>query len=658
MIGATLNQIGRGVNIIDGNLAGLKSLRQVDIIFGVRSKIANINWCEHRESEVVMAPEDLSKNEGGEKLPNQKELEKELSDYLSKKYGNRIKIISPFIFPKAQEIETDEPRSGEGKGPTARFGMLPEELEAYLDNFVVKQDQAKAVLATKICTHFNRIKHFKKNSEKKKSAGVGMIKNNVLMIGPTGVGKTYIVKLIAQKIGVPFVKGDATKFSETGYVGGDVEDLVRDLAYEAKDDVSLAENGIIYIDEIDKIASAKNIIGHDVSRTGVQRALLKPMEETEVDLKVPHDPVSQIQAIEQFRRTGKKEKRVVNTKNILFIMSGAFGDLASIVKKRLQKQGIGFEAEVRSTDIPWEILKEVTAQDLVEFGFESEFVGRLPVIVVFDELSKEDLVEILKNPNNPIILSKRLDFNAYGIDIKFEDGALAKIAELAAHEKTGARGLVSAMERVLIPFEKHLPSTGFRRLLVTPELVSDPEGELQAFHDQYHSPQWAERFQKASEKELDDVRNYIKSRAEDFRQRSGLEITESRAVLIAGIYFKKISDVNSAFDEFLSMYNQIKVEEASLFNEADIRVTFDDEAVDELIQRAVETEEEAGVLAYQLAKKLEYGLKLVKERSGIEEFVVTKKAVTEMEAYINDLVKRYYRGKDYESCAYPKEDAD
>jgi ATP-dependent protease Clp ATPase subunit len=156
-------------------------------------------------------------------------------------------------------------------------------------------------------------------------AMVGSIKNNVLMIGPTGVGKTYVIKLIANKIGVPFVKGDATKFSETGYVGGDVEDLVRDLVREADDDIELAQYGIIYIDEVDKIASSRNLIGADVSRTGVQRALLKPMEETEVDLKVPHDPISMIQEIEQFRKTGKREKRSVNTGNILFIMSERLG---------------------------------------------------------------------------------------------------------------------------------------------------------------------------------------------------------------------------------------------------------------------------------------------------------------------------------------------
>ena len=589
-----------------------------------------------------MTVKDIFDSEGSEKLPNQKELEKELSDYLSKKYGNRIKIISPFIFPKPQDVETDEARSGEGKGPAVKFDLLPEELENYLDSFVVKQIQAKAVLATKICTHFNRIKHYQKYSSEKKSTGVGMIKNNVLMIGPTGVGKTYIVKLIAQKIGVPFVKGDATKFSETGYVGGDVEDLVRDLVYEANDDISLAENGIIYVDEIDKIASARNIIGHDVSRTGVQRALLKPMEETEVDLKVPHDAVSQIQAIEHFRRTGKKDKRVVNTKNILFVMSGAFGELASIIKKRLQKQGIGFEADVRPTEIPWEILKEVTAQDLVEFGFESEFVGRLPVIVVFDELSKEDLIEILKNPNNPIILSKRLDFKAYDVEIWFEDEALAKIAELAAQERTGARGLVSAIEKVLIPFEKHLPSTSIRRLLVTKEVVEDPEGELRKLQEDYDSPERLKRFLEAEEKEIDNVKTFIQSRAKDFRQRSGLEITDTRAGLISKIYFKKVSDLNTAIDEFSSIYDQIKAEESSLFNEVDIRVTFDEDAINELIRRAVDTDQEAGILAYQLARKLEYGLKLVKDKSGTEYFVITKEAVTDMEQYINDLVKRYY----------------
>lgn len=590
-----------------------------------------------------MEQDNREMNEKGGKLPDQKELEKELSDYLSKKYGNRIKIISPFLFPKAQQESTEGDKPGDGKEDAPAFDMLPEELEAHLDSFVVQQSMAKAVLSTKICTHFNRIKHLKKYANKKKTVGVGMIKNNVLMIGPTGVGKTYIIKLIAQKLGVPFVKGDATKFSETGYVGGDVEDLVRDLLYEANEDIELAENGIIYIDEIDKIASSRNLIGHDVSRTGVQRALLKPMEETDVDLKVPHDAISQIQAIEQFRRTGKKEKKVVNTKNILFIMSGAFGDLGEIITKRLQSQGIGFEADVRPSEVPWEILKDVTAQDLIEFGFESEFVGRLPVIAVFDELTKEDLVEILKNPNNPIILSKRQDFRAYGIDIKFEDGALEKIAEMAVLEKTGARGLVSAMERVLIPFEKNLPSTDIKRLLVTPKLVDDPVGELASLKEAPDDHERVSRFEGQAGKELADIKAFIAERAPDFRETSGLELYDRRFELIAEIYLKKTSDVNTALEDFAQMHHEIMTEEADLAGKLEINLSFDDGAIDELIREAIDTDQEASTLAFQLAKKLEYGLKLVRDRSGENHFVITGEAVKDMEKYINGLVKTFYR---------------
>ena len=589
---------------------------------------------------------NLDENASKDRIPNQQELEKELSEYLSKKYGNRVKIVSPLVFPRADQASTDGTSTEAKSGQAPSFDMVPEELEAYLDGFIVKQDQAKAVLATKICTHFNRIKHGKKSGGKKKTTGVGMIKNNVLMIGPTGVGKTYIIKLVAQKLGVPFVKGDATKFSETGYVGGDVEDLVRELVYEANEDIELAENGIIYVDEIDKIASSQNLIGHDVSRTGVQRALLKPMEETEVDLKVPHDPISQIQAIEQYRRTGKKEKKVVNTKNILFIMSGAFGELSQIIRKRLQKQEIGFEADVRSTETPWEILKEVTAKDLIDFGFESEFVGRLPVVVVFDELGKEDLLEILKNPNNPIIISKRLDFMAYGIDIKFEDEALMKIAEIAALEKTGARGLVSAIEKALILFEKTLPCSQIKRFLVTPEVVENPKAQLEMMLKNPEDVKRDGRFERAREKELENIKAYIYKTAVDFSMETGLELNEKRRGLIAALYLKNISDINTALDDFIDMYRQVKHEEASLIEKLEVEVSFDESAIDEIIDQAIRTDREAGPLALQLAKRLEYGLKLIKDRSGIEKFVINDEAVNDMDNFVNNLVKKYYR-EDY-----------
>ena len=596
------------------------------------------------EKEGVFSTE---KNDSG-KIPNQRELEKELSDYLTKKYGNRVKIISPFVVPKKDEAMTDGQSGEEAGGAELQFDMMPEELESYLDSFVVKQNQVKAVLSTKICTHFNRIKFTSRRdsespSGERKKSGVGMIKNNVLMIGPTGVGKTYIIKLIAQKLGVPFVKGDATKFSETGYVGGDVEDLIRDLLYEADENMELAENGIVYIDEIDKIASSQNLIGHDISRTGVQRALLKPMEETDVDLKVPHDPISQIQAIEHYRRTGKREKKVVNTKDILFIMSGAFGELAEIIKKRLQSQGIGFEADVRPTEIPWEILKDVRAQDLIEFGFESEFVGRLPVVVVFDELSKEDLAEILRNPNNPIIISKRMDFRAYGIDIKFEDDALIRIAEMAAEEKTGARGLVSAMEKVLIPFEKKLPSTSIKKLLVTRDVVETPEAQLNLLLDNPDDPERLEEFERGGERELADIKRYLIERAEDFSKKSGLDIYDRRMDLIADLYLINITDIDTAIEDFSAMYDQARLEEASLMEKLEVNVSFDESAVDEIIDQAIKTGQQPGPLMFQLAKRLEYGLRLVKDRSGKESFSINAEAVISMEDFINNLIKDIYR---------------
>jgi len=567
--------------------------------------------------------EDNLKEEKEQKIPNQKELEKELSDYLSKKYGDRIKIISPILFPQGDPKKTDEGgKAGSKKLGVPAFDMKPEELDSYLDGYVVKQNQAKGVLATKICTHFNRIKSLVKRSNKETPFSVGMIKNNILMIGPTGVGKTYLIKLIAQKIGVPFVKGDATKFSETGYVGGDVEDLVRDLVYEANEDMKLAENGIIYIDEIDKIASSQNIIGHDVSRAGVQRALLKPMEETDVDLKVPHDPISQIQAIEHYRRTGKREKQVVNTKNILFIMSGAFEGLPDIIKKRLKRKGIGFEADIHSTEVDLDILKEVRAHDLIEFGFESEFI----------------------NPNNPIILSKKRDFMAYGINIKFEDSALEELSEMAAQEKTGARGLVSAAERTLMPFEKRLPSTVVKKLLVTPELVKNPARELKRIEsdEDMSDSQMKKRFERAVVNEKQRVNTAVAERAKEFEAQSDLKLYEERVDLIAEHALRFISDIDSAFIDFKEMYDLVKGNNEGLFSQLGMNVSLADSAIDEIIRTAIFQDRDINEICLNLANELEYGLKLVRDRIGLGAFTITREAVVDPEKYIDSLIKKYY----------------
>jgi endopeptidase Clp ATP-binding regulatory subunit ClpX len=577
------------------------------------------------------------------KIPDQKELEKELNEYLGKKYGDRIRLVVPMLFPKAGTGDA----GGKGKRESnklerARFDMKPEELEAYLNEYVIKQDEAKAVLATKICTHFNRINFLEKFKKSSRFEGVGNIKNNIIMIGPTGVGKTYLIKLIAKKIGVPFVKGDATKFSETGYVGGDVEDLVRDLVYEAKGDIEWAQYGIIYVDEIDKIASSINLIGPDVSRTGVQRALLKPMEETEVDLKVPHDPISQLEAIEQYRKTGKKEKKVVNTKNILFIVSGAFNDLNEIIKKRMRKEGIGFGAQIRSKDEKTEYFKHVKAEDLIEYGFESEFIGRLPVIVVFERLEVEDLYHILKNPNNPIIIGKKRDFKSYGIDVQFEDEALYKLAERACEEKTGARGLVSAVEKVLLKFEKKLPSTTIRKMVVTPSMVEDPEGELEKLLNMPQDEALLARFEVLAGQEKDVIKEIIKRREGELLRKYGMVVCDERFDLIADRVIDKGFDIDTIYEEILIIERQIRDYEESFYKKHGIGIEFDESAIAKLTELALEEGNNTEGICQGLTENFEHGFKLIRDRTGQSRFVLTGEAVDDPQGYLNKVIKETY----------------
>lgn len=568
-----------------------------------------------------------------------KEIEQEMAQLLSKKFGDSVRIVSPVATPQNVETESVGLRS---LSSPVDFDLKPEDLVAFLDQYIVKQDLAKTVLATKICTHFNRIKHMT-GSPDDFGDMVGGIKNNVLMLGPTGVGKTYMIRLIAKKIGVPMVKGDATKFSETGYVGGDVEDLVRDLVREADGDIERAQFGIIYIDEIDKIASSRNVIGADVSRTGVQRALLKPLEETDVDLKVPHDPISMIQEIERFRKTGKREKATVNTRHILFIVSGAFSELSEIIQKRVAEQGIGFGASVSKPSHNPHLLRHLRSEDLIQFGFESEFVGRLPVRAVFESLKREDLFAILKSPNNPIVLGKKLDFAAYGIAIKFSDEALRLLAARAFEERTGARGLVSAVEQALLLFERRLPSTDIQQFPVTEAVIKTPDAVLARWLASPGDPERALDFERIAQAEIAYVQDYIRSNNRTLTDRHNLTLTESRIALAAAHYASRLQDVGGVLRKIKALIDETKSIELNFFKRHDINIVLEEEAIDFVIGQFLTAALTPDELGRKLSADFELGLKLVQEKSGKNRFFISKQALLAPEEYLNNLIKSELR---------------
>ncbi len=390
----------------------------------------------------------------------------------------------------------------------SNFSFKPREIRDYLDRYVISQADAKKVLATAVCDHYN---HVRRCLEHPEISQRDYAKSNVLMIGPTGVGKTYLMRCIARLIGVPFVKADATKFSETGYVGYDVEDIVRDLVKAADGNTELAQFGIVYIDEIDKIASKASDGQKDVSGRGVQINLLKLLEETDVRLVAQHDMMGQMQAMMTMQQSGSPPPSVINTKFILFIVSGAFDKLENIIHRRIGNTTIGFgtanDDTAATSDDPVELLQKVTTEDIVKYGFEPEFVGRLPVRVVLQNLGVSELEQILTSAENGIWEQFAETLAGYDISLTAERDALHDVAEAAVKERTGARGLLTVMERLFRDFKFELPGTGIDKLVLTRELINNPQGTLQKLLEENAS--------KAAAIEYADVEAFAKRYQEE-----------------------------------------------------------------------------------------------------------------------------------------------